>query len=192
MFEFIKYYWLVISNAFSGAWGIANTVSFIVSIVCGFIVWKKPTKETAMKHLPWIVPTIFFVICFIISMSIVAPYRIYQGQQQKIYKLQKQIDNLKVQEATNTKRAIRDFLEAIDPEILRSIDAGDKIIRVHLGYFQIVRLEQLSKYPDFNEFLSYQEIEKTAEDPTLIREFNTHSTYRVNYYNLTPTDALIK
>ncbi|MGD1043318.1 MAG: hypothetical protein ABR913_09720 [Sedimentisphaerales bacterium] len=85
--SFVQYYLRVLSIAFSGAWAVANAVSFVLSILFGVIAWKYPPKESIVKDLMWVIPLAIFVVILIISVAIVAPYQIYQNQQQKIDEL---------------------------------------------------------------------------------------------------------
>lgn len=147
---FVQYCLRVLSIAFSGAWAIANGVSFLLPIFAGYYVWKRPHWESTMKNLLWAIPLAVFVVFLTVSVAIVAPYRIYQEQQQTIAQLKN---------VHNTKQDIRNFFESVDPIILQKIDAGQKEIHVSITTPEQMKLLDLSKYPDFDKFLSFKQTE---------------------------------
>ena len=120
--------------AFSGAWAIANAALFIFTICGGIISWKYPRKESIVKKLVWIIPLSIFGVALIVSLAIVAPYKICKDQKQEIERLkseltaQKQSSNPDIKPVTQ--QEIRTFLEIINPQILQEIDNGQNHLHV--------------------------------------------------------------
>jgi hypothetical protein len=97
-----------------------------------------------------------------------------------------------------TKQEIRSFLMALNPEIVRKIDVGEKVIFIRISYNAESRLIKLSKSPAFHIFLYSDKLDnnvfdekcKNVLDSFVIKEINQNSSY-INYC-LMPKDALIK
>jgi hypothetical protein len=63
---------------------------------------------------------------------------------------------LRKENLAKTKEAIRNFLAAINPEILQRIDAGEIFIPVRIDVWAQIRLKTLSEsYPDFEKYLGF-------------------------------------
>jgi hypothetical protein len=147
--------------------------------------------------------------------SIVAPYQIYQDQQQQISGLKSDLikaqnslaaskdpnDLLRKENLAKAKQVIRNFLELVNPEILQRIDAGEMIIPIRIDDRADKRFLLLSyKYPDFNDFLilrpTNMEWPIGGKNPGFLKYFNTiielnkNKNTSVDYY-LLPKDALI-
>lgn len=102
--SFIRYVWDILCIACTSAWGISGVITQIVSIIIGIIIWKRPAKEPAMKHLPWLIPLGVFVVWLSI-MLIIAPYQIVKNQKEAIGGLQKKIDEQNTQKVVHINKA---------------------------------------------------------------------------------------
>jgi hypothetical protein len=163
--------------------------------------WKKEWPE--MKDAP-----VAFTICsfvgFIIGIvvaAIVFEHVIIVGKdstitllQQKLTLLQsekdelsKELQNTPSQKAKDAKQDIRSFFESIDPNILKKIDAGQKEFHISITDSEQTKLLNLSKYPDFDKFLSFEQIEGVI---TFVGGKNR--TGVGGEYVFSPKDALIK
>lgn len=151
-----------------------------------------------MKELIWKIPLGIFIVLLIISVAIVAPYRIYQDQQRQISDFKKQIPNV------DTKQEIRNFLDSINseinPEILHKIDEGQKEIPVFISEPEERKLAALATYLNFYNFLSFQKdsdngyIRVPNELPSKNSPHPKEIDLRPSLYKyyLYPKDALIK
>lgn len=122
-----------------------------------------------------------FVISFFVATFLVAPFLRYRENENKIIPI-------------NTKQEIRTLLESINPLILQKVDARQKEIPMRIGIATQIKLSELSKYPDFDKFLSFKKTKKTiignGQAGNFIKELDEDS-FSVGYY-LYPKDALIK
>jgi hypothetical protein len=57
----------------------------------------------------------------------------------------------------DTKKSIRDLLEAINPKVIEAIDAGHQQIDVMIGQSHLSQLFDLKSRPDFTNFLAFEE-----------------------------------
>ena len=81
-----QFYWNCIKFAFSGGWGIADIVSFVLAILAGLVVWLWEPLGKLMNILVWAVPLAVFVAVVAVRL-ILAPYHLYKKQVDEVKKL---------------------------------------------------------------------------------------------------------
>jgi len=121
-----------------------------------------------------------FAISFFIVTFIIAPFLQYHERETI---------------ATISKQDIRSFLESINPEILQKIDAEQKEIHIFISQPKQMKLVDLSTYPNFYNFLSFQRIgyDITSSDDHMDGFINELGQNNEMYgYYLYPRDALKK
>ena len=94
--SYAQYCWFAVCLAFPKAWAIFETITGIISLIGGIIVWKYPTKESTMKNLIWMIPLFIMVIAFV-GRLLYAPYAIYKNQETKINELSISLETAKKQ-----------------------------------------------------------------------------------------------
>ena len=202
--EFLKYWLHNFSVGFHFGGGVFSYISGICAFIsAGLFLLKKHYQHKWKRWEQIIMRTAFclFVISFIIATFLVAPFLKDKSNKQEISELKRDLTAPK--QTLNTKQDIRNFLEAVNPEILQRIDAGQTLIPIRLSFTAEERLKKLSKQPDFNKFLILEKRVMKKEDidtffikaigTGLIKELNKSGPayYWADYY-LLPRNALIK
>jgi hypothetical protein len=187
--EFIQYWWHILRSACAGAWGIAQLVAGMLAIAGGCMVRNHPQWESKMKNLLWMVPLVAFLL-FLVGNLLYSPYKQYKQQTQIVRQLQDARD----QKELDRKRKIRTLLESINPEIIQYIDAGYKEIEVFISIPKGLELTELSKRPDFSQFLLYKKGEDVNLGTNEVDGYILESGYGglKEHFSLYPKDALIK
>jgi hypothetical protein len=172
--------------------GFAPLIFFFCPLVWGvkMKVILKRMKFYALYILPW----------FIMVSVILTSYSMYENKQQQINGLQEQIDNINTQTDAKTKQDIRNFLEAVNPEILHRIDSGAGIIAVRIDLWAENRLKALRENcPNFNKYLFFMNASairitniNTNKDIKVINQLNKENDVLSNYYLFIKKDKLIK
>jgi hypothetical protein len=96
----------------------------------------------------------------------------------------------------DTKKELRAFLAAVNPQIIEMIDEGKAAIPVMLGVLSQIKLQEFSTRQDFKEFLSYTSTGNTIDGGDsnhiggYMNEMNQSGS--MNSFVLYPTVALKK
>lgn len=154
----IQYSWDLVRLAFKRAWAITMSVITILTIAGGVIASKYPPWESAINNLLWMIPLAFLVLLLIVKLPRAA-YEMHKDQQQTINGLQDSLAQKQSRDTDvriNIKQELRTLLESISPEVLQSIDTGQKEIPVQLGITTQVKLSELLKHPDCDNYLSFK------------------------------------
>jgi hypothetical protein len=158
--------------------------------------WGKERVEMRDAPFSFVICLIIGVVCgavgvFLLYNYIVIPSKDAQISLHKetINSLKAKVDDLQIalhqndsENALKTKQKIRVFLKSFNPEVLQKIDAGEKEIPILSTKETMMKLMDLSTYPNFNNFLSFQEYpakpntfggyDTQVEIPGFIKELN--------------------
>ena len=133
--DWLHFYWEWLRLSFSMPYSIAEGIGFILAIIAGLLIWRRPKWESGMKHILWIIPASILVIGLIIGAA-VAPYDIYKNQQIEIDYLEEELTE--VQTTLEQEREQHRPILVIDVEDV-SIERDEDNQRVHIKMKTIIK-----------------------------------------------------
>ena len=152
--------------------------------IISFILFFFPVRERKLKTFleKYRKPYASYVFpWFIVTSVILASYAFYEEAHRQTPK-------------PVTKQEIRTFLESINPDILKMLDAEQEAIHVFMSIPTQIEFIELSKRPDFNKFSSIKKSGAKCiggKPETGIIKESGENGYMDGYY-FYPKDALIK